>query len=686
MHKKRLVTKRIRLLNKIIIKYLLSFLLVFLILNSNFLIKTISADPSNYYVSPTGNNSNTGLTPGNAWLTIEYAITQVNSGDTLYIMAGVYTPVSGQIIISNKNSPGLWLTIRNYENDNVIIDGTNCPTANYINAVIELKNCAYIRISGITINHSARGGITLMTRPCSFVTIDNCCITNCSCFAIKTAWGMNNVTIERNYIYNNFNNWSALQPPLYVSQETISLENLTTFNINNNTLINNRHLNINIKGGGRNGKICYNEINTTAGYVNIIGYNIYGGSGIYIDARGKTHNISVYNNNIYGNNTGIILNTEAGGHFEYLYIFNNIVNMTNDNNKPINNLYAGRGPFGLFNTGFSTDLFHHIYIYSNIFRTGIYNIYSVFQVGHSSQNQFNSNNLKNVYIINNIFCSVTTSNIDMAQINKISYEEGSFFVNNNAYYRTAGTLRITWNGTSYYTSSPTYWGNNPIFTNPMFINNVNQGGDFHLQTTSPCIDIGDDTIVPSFDFDRVSRPQGSGYDIGAYEFVSEFDTNPPQISEISIVTSNPLDTNPSFGWVNVSCTVTDNIATSQVVLRIQSPGDFWNNISMISRTSDKYYYRTTTAFSNVGNYTYSIWAKDTSNNIVISSNILFSMPPNWDININGGCTILDLVLVSNLYGSTGNPGWIREDVDNNGEITVLDLNIVSNYFGVSWYD
>ncbi|MBU0497356.1 MAG: hypothetical protein KKG04_05305 [Candidatus Thermoplasmatota archaeon] len=47
--------------------------------------------------------------------------------------------------------------------------------------------------------------------------------------------------------------------------------------------------------------------------------------------------------------------------------------------------------------------------------------------------------------------------------------------------------------------------------------------------------------------------------------------------------------------------------------------------------------------------------------------------------------VMDLVLVSNSYGSPGAAGWIRADVDNNGEITVLDLVSVSNaYDAVYW--
>ena len=185
----------------------------------------------------------------------------------------------------------------------------------------------------------------------------------------------------------------------------------------------------------------------------------------------------------------------------------------------------------------------------------------------------------------------------------------------------------------------------------------------------------------------ITATDGTNWKIKSYQFTTADlggDTTPPQISAMSIITSNPLDTDPLYGWINVSCTVTDNVAVSQVILRIHNPSGSWNNVSMTTRTPGKYYYRTTSAFSSEGNYSYTILAKDSSNNVKASSTEKFSMSPNWDISNDGGSNVLDLVLVSNRYGITGSLGWIREDVDNNGVINVLDINLVSNHFGEQW--
>lgn len=163
------------------------------------------------------------------------------------------------------------------------------------------------------------------------------------------------------------------------------------------------------------------------------------------------------------------------------------------------------------------------------------------------------------------------------------------------------------------------------------------------------------------------------------------DNIPPQISAVTRTTSNPLDTSPSYGWVNVSCTVTDNVAVSQVTLRIRTPGGSWNNVSMTAGSAGKYYYRSSSAFSTVGNYSYSILARDTSNNQATSSTVVFSMPPNWDVNRDGLVDILDFVWISNRYNQIGANGWVVEDVDNNGRIEVLDFTLVSVHFGEEWW-
>ena len=80
--------------------------------------------------------------------------------------------------------------------------------------------------------------------------------------------------------------------------------------------------------------------------------------------------------------------------------------------------------------------------------------------------------------------------------------------------RTTGTFflfdSLFWsNGSSLSGVSGTGWQ----FVDPEY---VIPGSDYHLQTTSPCIDAGASTIA-SLDFDELPRPSGADPDCGAYE-------------------------------------------------------------------------------------------------------------------------------------------------------------------------
>lgn len=95
---------------------------------------------------------------------------------------------------------------------------------------------------------------------------------------------------------------------------------------------------------------------------------------------------------------------------------------------------------------------------------------------------------------------------------------------NNVFYGD-GTSAIETTGNGSYTedynifyqfSTPASPGDNSIFgMDPQFV--AAASFDFHLSSGSPAIDAGTPTEAPSVDKDGVSRPQGSGVDMGCYE-------------------------------------------------------------------------------------------------------------------------------------------------------------------------
>ena len=92
---------------------------------------------------------------------------------------------------------------------------------------------------------------------------------------------------------------------------------------------------------------------------------------------------------------------------------------------------------------------------------------------------------------------------------------------------THSNIQGGWNGT----------GNNNINSDPLFVDAAN--GDFHLQSGSECIDNGTSAGAPATDINGVSRPQGSGFDMGAYEYTSG--DNIPSITSIKFNTQEWLN-------------------------------------------------------------------------------------------------------------------------------------------------
>jgi hypothetical protein len=170
-----------------------------------------------------------------------------------------------------------------------------------------------------------------------------------------------------------------------------------------------------------------------------------------------------------------------------------------------------------------------------------------------------------------------------------------------------------------------------------------------------------------------------------YSFTTESSQDPysPQISNIITTVSDPIDVQSGFGWEKISCEVTDNIGVNTVSLIITYPNGKTYSYSTINQPNSNIYYYNT-SYTQHGDYSYYFKALDSSGNLKNSKSYQLSIPPNWDINNDRKCNILDQTMISLLYDKTGNPGWIREDVDNNGRITLTDIVSISNHYGEEW--
>ena len=85
---------------------------------------------------------------------------------------------------------------------------------------------------------------------------------------------------------------------------------------------------------------------------------------------------------------------------------------------------------------------------------------------------------------------------------------------NNLVYGVKKLITTSYKVTPQFKESGNIIGQDPKFVDASTYN-------FCLQSNSPAIDKGIVTDAPLYDQDKRGRPQGSAFDIGAYEYISE---------------------------------------------------------------------------------------------------------------------------------------------------------------------
>ncbi|WP_257210004.1 right-handed parallel beta-helix repeat-containing protein [Nostoc linckia] len=81
------------------------------------LISAITAAGTTYYVSGTGNDNNSGLTPSSPFRTPQRAANLTKAGDTVFLMNGVYrnsSPANSVLVITRSGSSNAWITYKAY--------------------------------------------------------------------------------------------------------------------------------------------------------------------------------------------------------------------------------------------------------------------------------------------------------------------------------------------------------------------------------------------------------------------------------------------------------------------------------------------------------------------------------------------------------------------------------------------
>jgi hypothetical protein len=191
-----------------------------------------------------------------------------------------------------------------------------------------------------------------------------------------------------------------------------------------------------------------------------------------------------------------------------------------------------------FHQGFMGEAAYHHNISDLVFRNNIF--------AHGGAWGMSVHQIQNVTAVHNVFADI--------QYHGIGFRDGATGVVRNNIFYNAGSNYWASDGGSvtggrnilYSTGGaidPVDFPNDFVNVNPLFTNPA--VNDFHIREGSPAIDAGMNVGVAT-DLEGRPRPQGSGYDIGAYEFTPAM-----------ILTGIPRSRTIRLNWtVNVTLPIT----------------------------------------------------------------------------------------------------------------------------------
>ena len=172
-------------------------LLIFLILFVQFTVHS-----NDYFVRIDGCNNNSGSknTPKEAWQTLEYAFSQIQAGDHLYVDDGIYI-VDSLVLKGIIGAPEKITRIIALNQWQAVITQNNSPEDNI--DLVRIDSCAYLEFDGFEVTDPIDKGVGITVRNrCHHVTVKNCYVHDCGCNGISSRTS-DYLTIEGNVVRGN---------------------------------------------------------------------------------------------------------------------------------------------------------------------------------------------------------------------------------------------------------------------------------------------------------------------------------------------------------------------------------------------------------------------------------------------------------------------------------------------------
>jgi parallel beta-helix repeat protein len=448
------------------------------------------------------NNANAGTSVSAPWCTLAKAMQTLTAGQRAYFRAATY--VAQDLRPTNSGTAGNYITFQAYPGESPVF---NCAGGTWCFDGVSAGAKSFIVINGFEMHH-----------PNQQFFVCNSSV-NCNHWWFVNGKYHDSGTDFAGFVFdssfNVFSNneiYNSDAPVLMGGGGGAQHNNIGEFNIfrDNGRRVDDEGA-FKCGGGGYNCVIRYNTV-----------YNNWrdpsatwcfnnnpckGVAGIYIDTGDDALNGGrsyVYNNVVYDNDMGIEIFESSN-----VTIFNNLVYHNgftpNGGTKPSISWGVGMK--------INTDTKLGLEVYNNT-------VY-----GNSSHGiQFQNTRSNGLISRNNIVMNNNSQMVDGgAEINS-SPNDGAANMNFNydLMSDSSGGALIRYNSTNYSSlasfqarAGNTTW-THAVASPAQFVNTAS--GDFHEAAGSPSINAGTAVSLFNYDKDNVTRPQGSAWDIGAYEF------------------------------------------------------------------------------------------------------------------------------------------------------------------------
>ena len=413
---------------------------------------------------PSAGDSNSG-SASEPWATLNHAANVAGAGDTVIVANGTYEEI---LAPQNSGSPGSPVIFKAASAHGAVIDGSSI-TLDIYGALVQVSDRSYVTIEGFKVVDAG----PLDTS--SGIQVDNSQhIVIQNNHTLRTAssgilvWGSDEVVVENNEVEEAMTRGATSENECITFGETSNFVARGNHVHHGSTI---RGEGIDAKDGSSNGEVVGNHVHHVASV------------GLYVDSWDKsTHDIDVHENLVHDiGGAGISIASEMGGTLSRVRVFNNLVYDNTEVGLSLSGCCIASHPVS------------DVEIVNNTFVNNGQDPWGGSIHHENSQAQ-------GVVIRNNI-----VSEGYLFQIALEGVPPGEVSVDYNLIHGFRGEVGET-------------RGSNYQEGNPLFADAGNK--DFHLTATSPGVDTGSSTAAPATDYDGNTRPQGTGMDMGAYEYPS----------------------------------------------------------------------------------------------------------------------------------------------------------------------